>query len=130
MPVRKTCFPLQTTPIKEGSVLIGHPCGFIATASYLRRRPAKSRYVSNYLAGDAYTGGPKEVWNFASFAHEIETMQLEGCVLGKYAKAVLSKWVRQGRPAPWLARDAGVSDRVVSQLSAEDCVTANWVITR
>jgi hypothetical protein len=121
-------FPLQTSPIKDGSVLIGHPCGFIATAGYLRSRPKKSRLVSSHLANDAFVGS---LWNFASFASMLEDMQREGCELSRYARRdVLGRWVRMGRPAPWLAVRSGLlTDSQANLLTAKDCVQFDFVET-
>jgi hypothetical protein len=128
MAVRKLSFPLQTSPIKEDAVLVGHPCGFIATAGYLRSRPKKSRAVSSYLANDAFVGG---LWNFASFASMLETMQREGCELSRYARRdVLGRWVRMGRPAPWLAvRNGLLTSTQANLLTAKDCVQFDFVET-
>jgi hypothetical protein len=126
---RSPSFPFQNpSSVKPGAVQIGHPCGFIATAGYLRSRPNKSRFVASYLAADAGVGG--DTWNFASFADMLETMRLEGCALSRDARLVVGRWVRAGRPAPWLARAAGLSDMAVSSLTPADCRANGWVVSR
>jgi len=75
---------------KENDVIIGHPCGAIAPASYLRTHPKASRNVAYYLQGDA------------SFAGDFELMLTEmglcGCEMPRSTWRHLKFWVSKGCP--------------------------------
>lgn len=108
-------FPL----IKESSdgTWVGHPCGPIATTEWLSSRPKISKKVSRYLTGDA--GG--SLWNWSSFACELHTMQSAGCKLDSHGRKLVKRWVRAGKPAPWIARNMGLSDEAIERLDADGC---------
>ena len=75
---------------KEGEVLVGHPCGYIAPASYLRKRPKMSRAVAHYLTGDASFAG--------DFESMLITMGLCGCELPRSTWRHIKHWVAKGCP--------------------------------
>jgi len=75
---------------KAVDVLIGHPCGYIAPASYLRKRPKASRAVAAYLESDASFSGDFELM--------LVTMALCGCDLPRSTWRHLKHWVSKGCP--------------------------------
>jgi hypothetical protein len=75
---------------RDWDIMIGHPCGAIAPASYLREHPKASRNVARYLQGDA------------SFAGDFELMLIEmgmcGCEMPRSTWRHLKFWVSKGCP--------------------------------
>jgi hypothetical protein len=75
---------------RETDVLIGHPCGYIASASWLRKHPKVSRKVSDFLLGDASFSGDFELM--------LVTMALCKCELSRDAWRHLKHWKSRGCP--------------------------------
>jgi len=74
----------------DRDIAIGHPCGYIASASYLRHHPEDSKAVSYYLMCDA------------SFSGDFESMLLDmalcKCEMPRPVWRHLKHWVSKGCP--------------------------------
>lgn len=118
-------FPLVAeSSVPAGVSWVGHPCGPIAPLSWLVARPAWSVRVSRFLARDSGVGG---LWNRCSFAAELFALEAAGGSLCREARRVVRRWVRAGRPAPWLGFEAGLSLAVCARLTAAQCVACGFV---
>ena len=74
----------------NNDVAIGHPCGYIASASYLRAHPKDSRAVAYYLVGDASFSGDFELM--------LVDMALCNCEMPRSVWRHLKHWVSRGCP--------------------------------
>jgi len=79
----------------EASPSIGHPCGFIAKAQWLKRHPKHSIAVGNYLLNDATFSG--------DFEGMLLTMILCGCQVSAKVMKHLERWSRMGCPN-WMGK--------------------------
>ena len=71
-------------------VMVAHPCGSYAPASYLRSRTKLSKAVAASLQSDASFSG--------DFEHEIIEMALRGCALPNSVYRHLKWWRSKGCP--------------------------------